>query len=114
MSVKDFIEANRQKGSTTELVWAAIRADGYLVMPNLSLKQSVLKRFTALKPENVFTLPEIEKGTWKGREQRPVFFDTSCLAAPGAEDPMLGLTVKELLKRAKATKKEQADDASSQ
>ncbi len=100
--MKQFIEANRQKGSTTELVWAVIRADGFLVVHNESSKQSILKKFTALKPENVFTMYEIRDGKWRGREARPVFIDVACAAQP-LDDPMMGLSVKELIKRAKQT-----------
>lgn len=113
MSVKDFIEHNRQKGSTTELVWAVIRADGYLVVPNHSSRQAIIKKYTALKPENVFTLYEFKKDAWRGREQRPVFIDASCMAVQD-EDPLLSLPVKELLRRAKASTKETSDDVPAQ
>ncbi len=98
--MKEFIEANRQKGSTTELVWAVIRADGYLVVLNESSKQALIKKFTALRAENVFTLYEIRDGKWRGRETRPVFIDVSCSQQP-LEDPIMGLSLKELVRRAK-------------
>lgn len=111
MSVKEFVEHNRQKVSTTELVWAVIRADGYLVVANHSTKAALLKKFTALKPENVFTTYELKGSSWKDREQRPVFVDASCMALQ-EEDPLMGLTVKELLRRAKATEKDATEPTS--
>lgn len=106
--MKEFIEHNRPKGSIVELVWAVIRADGYLIVANPSSKQSVLKKFTSLKPENVFYVSEINRGVWKGREARPVFVDPLCFySSPVSEDPIMGLSLKELVRRAKlATKQE--------
>lgn len=105
MSFKDFIEHNRQKNSTTELVWAVIRADGYFVVSNHSTKASILKKYTALKADNVFTVYDLKKDGWKGREQRPVFIDAPCMATQD-EDPLMGLSVKELLRRASAAPKQ--------
>lgn len=107
MSFKDFIEANKQKSSTTELVWAVIRSDGYLVVWNSQVRQAVCKKFSGLKPENVFTSYEIRDGKWKGREVRPVFIDATCMCA-SHDDALMNLSVKELLRRAGATTTQQA------
>lgn len=97
----DFIDANRQKGSTTELVWAAVRADGYLVVWNERAKQAVLKQFTTLKEENVFTVSDIKNERWRGREARPVFVDAACFCVESPEDPIMAFTLREIIRRAK-------------
>ena len=101
---KDFIDANRQSGSTTELVWATIRCDGYLVVGNLPIKKRLLEKFPALNADNVYTPGETKdpNGRWKGKPSKPVFFDTSALVAiPEPEGTeLMGLTLREVLRRA--------------
>jgi len=76
-----FIEANRQLGSTTSLVKAAIEHDGYLVVHNTQMKRHVLKMNVQLRADRVFTLGEISQGIHRGREGKQVFVDAACLCS---------------------------------
>jgi hypothetical protein len=74
-----FIECNRQMGSTTELVKAALGVDGYIVVHNYSMKKTILKAHPTLKGERVLTLNDIRNMTYAGRDSRPIFIDAACL-----------------------------------
>jgi len=76
----EFIDKNRQHGSTTALVRAALGVDGYVVVHSEQMKQHLLGVFESLNPARVLTLKQIKDGMYPN-ESRPVFFDACCMCA---------------------------------
>lgn len=74
-----FIQANRQTGSTTSLAEAAIAHDAYLVVPKHAMRQSVLRRFPALRRDQVITMGELKMGILPAVSSKQVFVDPACL-----------------------------------
>lgn len=74
----DFVEQNRQKGSTTALIKAAEETNGYLVVNNENMKKCVLEK-SNLTEDQVVTLKDIKNSVLRGRESRPVFIDVSAV-----------------------------------
>jgi len=77
--MKDFIDRNRQTGSTSALIKAAIETNGYLVVGNLASKQAILRNHRELNKNNVFTCSEIERSNYRGRLPGAVFFDATAI-----------------------------------
>ncbi len=77
--MKRFIESNRQTGSTTALVKAAIETNGYLIVGNLGCKNAICRNHPKLNKNNVFTCAEIERGANMGRLAGAVFFDATAV-----------------------------------
>lgn len=73
-----FIDNNRQKGSTTRMVEAAIGCDGYVIVANHAMRAHVTKRHPSLRPDRVLLVSELNRGVWP-KESRPVFIDAACL-----------------------------------
>lgn len=78
-SIATFIETNRQLGSTTSLVKAAIENDGYLIVHNDVMRQHVLQMDWRLRSDRVFTLGELRNEKYRGRESRQIFVDAACM-----------------------------------
>ena len=84
MSIKEittFIDQNRQLGSTTRLVDAAVAADGYLIVHSVGFRDSLLQVHPSLKRERVFTVNELKAGRARGLPPRPVFVDAALLCS---------------------------------
>lgn len=76
MSLRDFIEANRQTGSTTLMVEQALKSGGYIIVGSLQTKRDLLRKHPTFPINNVFTVAELgNPNTALGREKRPVFID---------------------------------------
>lgn len=73
---KQFIEGNRQTGSTTALAKAAIEAKGDVVVSTMDIKARLMKLHPQLQG-HVYTYMDIQNGAWRGSKQCPIFFDTS-------------------------------------
>lgn len=73
MSFRAFIEQNRRAGTTTQLAHAAIAADGYLIVEQMSNVHCILRAFPELEGR-VFTVGQIKRGRYPA-EKRPLFFD---------------------------------------
>lgn len=80
VSIRQFIEANRRQGSTTELLRAALLVDGYLVVLNHRTKVELLDRYPTLR---AVTIHELRAGDLRGWPLRPVFVDASVLLTVG-------------------------------
>jgi len=78
-----FIENNRQLGSTTELVKAALGVDGYVVVHSMQMKQNVLQKHPNLREDRVLTLGQIKRGDYP-QDRRPVFFDAAVMCCVNA------------------------------
>ncbi len=75
---KSFIENNRQLGSTTELVKAALGVDGYVVVSKLAVKKIILERHPTLREDRVLTKGQFFNGTYPN-DKRPVFIDVTAV-----------------------------------
>jgi len=76
--IKEFIEANRQTGTTTALVKAVRETNGYLITGNYEMKWKLLKQYPDIK-ERILALSDLESYHWKGSPKGPVFFDTEAI-----------------------------------
>jgi hypothetical protein len=75
---KQFIEGNRQTGSTTALVKAAIEAKGDIVVSNMDIASKLTKTHPEMRG-HIYTYMDIQNGAWRGNKERPIFFDTSVI-----------------------------------
>ena len=73
-----FVVANRQTGSTTALVKAAVEADGYLIVDGSATVRKVLGMDARLRPERVLMVQQVRDGEWSF-DPRPVFVDAAVL-----------------------------------
>jgi hypothetical protein len=73
-----FIDNNRQLGSTTELVKAALGVDGYVVVHNLNMKKTLLRKHSNLREDRVLTIHQIKRGSYP-LDKRPIFFDAAVM-----------------------------------
>lgn len=76
---KQYIENNRQTGTTTALVKIAIEVKGDIVVGNMNDKNRLLKQYPELHQEHVYTCAEINNLTWNGHKPSPIFFDTDAI-----------------------------------
>lgn len=80
MSLRQFIDTNRQQGSTTELLRAALLVDGYFVVYNVRTKIDLIDRYPTLR---AVTVNEIREGKLNGCQSRAVFVDVPVLWCVG-------------------------------
>lgn len=76
--LKQFIEANRQTGSTQALIENIIDGGGYLVVANQAARHIILTRHPQLQ-DQILTIEEIQVGKARGISNSRVFFDTPVL-----------------------------------
>lgn len=75
---KQYIESNRQAGTTTALIKIAKEVHGDIVVGNQDTKRIIVRNHPELE-DHVYTVVEITNGNWRGRKQAPVFFDTDAI-----------------------------------
>lgn len=78
MSIRDFIESNRQTGSTTWIAEATIASDGYMIVGTILIKEQVLREHPRLRKDQVFAISEINSGRTLGLSgNKTIFIDTT-------------------------------------
>lgn len=78
-NIIEFLDNNRQQGSTTAAVHAAFTSNGYLIVKDVTTKRLIHVRHPELLAERVLTLADVQTRSWRGLEQRPVFIDASVI-----------------------------------
>lgn len=76
--VRDFIEHNRQTGTTTALIDAVDRHGGFIVV-GFQEEATRIKKEKPFLNGRVFTLQELNSDKWRGKTSGPVFFDTTAV-----------------------------------
>lgn len=79
--LKEFMEAHRQTGNTTELLKLVSETKGYLIVADAGCKWSICKNNPDFIYANlILTLDDIEMGDWKNdKKLRTAFFDNSAI-----------------------------------
>ena len=77
--ILNFIDQNRQTGSTTQLI-KNIENGGYLVVVNNRYYDRWVGEYPHLK-SNIFTLDQVAKGRCRGLPRAKLFFDTNTMIA---------------------------------
>lgn len=75
-TLRDFIEHNRQTGSTTIAIESALKHGAYYIVTNYSQKQLYNKKHPHLK---IFTVTELESERFVGYDKCPVIIDPSVI-----------------------------------
>jgi hypothetical protein len=77
MLVREFIESNRQTGTTTSLVNLVRENNGWLIVGTLQRKIGLQKQFPEIK-ENILSISELTQQK-RGWVKRKIFFDTDAV-----------------------------------
>lgn len=78
MDIKNFIEKNRQTGTTTQLIKLIRSNHGYLIVANQGRKELLLKDNPDLV-NNIITVHDIKNDKCVGLDAKPIFFDTDAI-----------------------------------
>ncbi len=71
---REFIEHNRQTGSTTIAIESALKHNAYFIVINHMQKQLYNKKYPHLK---IYTIYELESGRFVGNDKCPIIIDPS-------------------------------------
>lgn len=83
--IKNLIEYNRQVGTTTALIAAALESNGTLVV-RTEYSKSKIKNLCHPRPIKILTLYEVDAGSAMGLATGPLFFDTDAIWAMAHRD----------------------------
>jgi len=73
-----FMVANRQTGSTTALVKAAVESDGYLIVGSTAVARNIAKQHPEINKQRILTIQKVRSGKWEF-DPRPVFIDATAV-----------------------------------
>lgn len=100
MSMLDFLEQNRQTGTTTALARCIESNGGYLIVGNMSQAHIIIDQYPKLK-NHVFSIRQLSSEVCRGLPKDKVFFDTTSIFEIMANQNNLIKLIDKVLKKLK-------------